>query len=55
MSLFVNETFDDFDDLAFDSPVVSGELLEQRFKYFLLKDLFVHLAHQIVIALNDSY
>ena len=36
MNLLIDESFQDIDDLAFDSPIVSSELLEQG-----LEDLLV--------------
>jgi hypothetical protein len=49
-----NESLEDVDDLAFDSPVVSQQLLKQRLDNLLIKEVFVHSSGKIVETLHHS-
>ena len=48
------EALEDLDDLAFDSPVVGGELLQKWFDDLLIKCIFAHLGGKVFKVFSNS-
>jgi len=54
IGLIKKEGFEDFDDLAFDSPVVGGQLLKERFDDLVFKSIFVHFGSEELEVFSNS-